>query len=174
ARARLAAATVLTLAIAVLHFLAMAAARVVPDPALAVPQLGLARGVLAAGIAGMMAVILAFAALTLMLDHLRRINVALARQGRMLREKTLLLDATLDSMDQGLIMVDAGGVVRVCNERTLEHLDPPRAMVQAGQIDGAVRRKEEIGRADGTTHITAGKRRCRQRRTTQHTASTTR
>ena len=68
--------------------LAMAAARVVPDPALAVPQLGLARGVLAAGIAGMMAVILAFAALTLMLDHLRRINVALARQGRMLREKT--------------------------------------------------------------------------------------
>jgi len=142
ARARLAAATVLTLAIAVLHFLAMAAARVVPDPALAVPQLGLARGVLAAGIAGMMAVILAFAALTLMLDHLRRINVALARQGRMLREKTLLLDATLDSMDQGLIMVDAGGVVRVCNERALALLDLPRAMMQARPSYRAVLRHE--------------------------------
>ncbi|MEE7446481.1 bifunctional diguanylate cyclase/phosphodiesterase [Methylobacterium radiotolerans] len=141
-RARLAAATVLTLAIAVLHFLAMAAARVVPDPALAVPQLGLARGVLAAGIAAMMAVILAFAALTLMLDHLRRINVALARQGRMLREKTLLLDATLDSMDQGLIMVDAGGVVRVCNERALALLDLPRGMMQARPSYRAVLRHE--------------------------------
>ncbi|MGU3464946.1 EAL domain-containing protein [Methylobacterium sp. C33D] len=142
ARARLAAATVLTLAIALLHFLAMAAARVVPDPALAVPQLGLARGVLAGGIAGIMAVILAFAALTLMLDHLRRINVALARQGRMLREKTLLLDATLDSMDQGLIMVDAGGVVRVCNERALALLDLPRAMMQARPSYRAVLRHE--------------------------------
>ncbi|WP_457106946.1 diguanylate cyclase domain-containing protein [Methylobacterium sp. P5_C11] len=141
-RARLAAATVLTLAIAILHFLAMAAARVVPDPAQAVPQRGLARGVLAGGIAAMMAVILAFAALTLMLDHLRRINTALARQGRMLREKALLLDATLDSMDQGLIMVDAGGVVRVCNERALALLDLPRPMMQAQPNYRAVLRHE--------------------------------
>lgn len=141
-RARFAAATVLTVAIAVLHFLAMAAARVVPDPALAIPQLGLARGVLAGGIAAMMAVILAFAALTLMLDHLRRINVALARQSHMLREKTLLLDATLDSMDQGLIMVDAGGAVRVCNERALALLDLPRAMMQAQPSYRAVLRHE--------------------------------
>jgi len=130
-RSHAVAATVLTLAIALLHFLAMAAVRVVPDPNLSVPQLGLDRGVLAGGIAVVMAVILAFGALTLMLDRLHGMNVALARQGRMLREKTLLLDTTLDSMDQGLIKVDAGGVVRVCNERALALLDLPRAMMQA-------------------------------------------
>ncbi|MCJ2086002.1 EAL domain-containing protein [Methylobacterium sp. E-005] len=130
-RTRMAAATILTLAIALLHFLAMAAARVVPDPTLAVAQLGLDRGVLAGGIAAVMAVILAFGALTLMLDRLHRMNVALARQGHMLQEKTRLLDDTLDSMDQGLIKVDAGGVVRVCNERALALLDLPRAMMQA-------------------------------------------
>ncbi|MGU3668111.1 EAL domain-containing protein [Methylobacterium sp. A49B] len=130
ARSRIIAATVLTGAIASLHFLAMAAARAVPDPAVVTPDLGLARGALALGIAILMAVILAFAALALMLDHLRTINAALARQSTILREKTLLLDATLDNMDQGLIMVDARGVVQVCNERALALLDLPRAMMQ--------------------------------------------
>lgn len=151
-RGRLAAASVLTVAIATLHFLAMAAARAVPDPALAmVPELGLARGVLAGGIAAAMAVILAFAALTLMLDHLHTINVALARQGRMLRDKTLLLDATLDSMDQGLVMVDAGGVVRVCNERALALLDLPRTMMQAQPRYRAVLRHQALRRERNRT-----------------------
>lgn len=131
ARTRIAATTILTAAIAGLHFLAMAAARVVPDPALETPDLGLARGAVAGGIAVMMAVILAFAALALMLDHLRTINAALARQGFALGEKTLLLDMTLDSMDQGLIMVDGRGLVQVCNERALVLLDLPRAMMLA-------------------------------------------
>ena len=129
-RTRMIAATVLTSAIAGLHFTAMAAVRVLPDPAFATPDLGLARGALAGGIAGLMAVILAFAALALMLDHLRTMNAALSGQGIVLREKTLLLDATLDSMDQGLIMVDARGIVQVCNERALALLDLPRAMMQ--------------------------------------------
>ena len=139
-RTRAAAATILTLAIALLHFLAMAAARVLPDPALAVPPLGLDRGVLAGGIAAVMAVILAFGALTLMLDRLHGMNVALAGQGRMLQEKTRLLDQTLDSMDQGLIQVDAEGIVRVCNERALALLDLPRAMMLAQPHYRAVRR----------------------------------
>jgi diguanylate cyclase (GGDEF)-like protein len=150
-RGRLVAASVLTLGIAMLHFLAMAAAQVVPDPTLAVPQLGLARGVLAGGIAVAMAVILAFAALTLMLDHLHTINVALARQGRMLRDKTLLLDATLDSMDQGLIMVDACGVVRVCNERALALLDLPRTMMQGQPRYRAVLRHQALRRERNRT-----------------------
>ncbi|MCJ2124188.1 EAL domain-containing protein [Methylobacterium sp. J-077] len=142
AKTRMTAATILTAAIAGLHFLAMAAARVIPDPMLANPDLGLARGALAGGIAVMMAVILAFAALALMLDHLRTINAALARQGRALREKTLLLDMTLDSMDQGLIMVDGGGLVQVCNERALALLDLPRAMMLAGPSYKAVLRHQ--------------------------------
>ena len=150
-RSRAVAATILTLAIAVLHFLAMAAARVVPDPSLSVPQLGLDRGVLAGGIAVVMAVILAFGALTLMLDRLHGMNVALARQGRMLREKTLLLDTTLDSMDQGLIKVDAGGIVRVCNERALALLDLPRDMMQAQPSYRAVLRYQASQRERNPT-----------------------
>lgn len=150
-RTRAAAATILTLAIALLHFLAMAAARVVPDPALAVPQLGLDRGVLAGGIAAVMAVILGFGALTLMLDRLHSMNVALARQGRMLQEKTRLLDDTLDSMDQGLIKVDAGGVVRVCNERALALLDLPRDMMQAQPSYRAVLRYQASQRERNPT-----------------------
>ncbi|MCJ2059087.1 EAL domain-containing protein, partial [Methylobacterium sp. J-048] len=141
-RTRMMAATVLTAAIAGLHFLAMAAARVVPDPTLANPDLGLARGAVAGGIAVVMAVILAFAALALMLDHLRTINAALARQGVALGEKTLLLDRTLDSMDQGLIMVDGRGLVQVCNERALVLLDLPRAMMLAGPSYKAVLRHQ--------------------------------
>ncbi len=149
---RAAAATILTLAIALLHFLAMAAIQVVPDPALAVPQLGLDRRVLAGVIAAVMAVILGFGALTLMLDRLHSMNVALARQGRMLQEKTRLLDEALDSMDQGLIKVDAGGIVRVCNERALALLDLPRAMMQAQPSYRAVLRyqasQQERNRTD--------------------------
>ncbi len=142
ARTRVAAATILTAAIAGLHFLAMAAARVVPDPAQETLDLGLARGAVAGGIAVMMAVILAFAALALMLDHLRTINAALARQGLALREKTLLLDMTLDSMDQGLIRVDGRGTVQVCNERALALLDLPRAMMLGAPSYKAVLRHQ--------------------------------
>ncbi|TXN15851.1 EAL domain-containing protein [Methylobacterium sp. WL122] len=129
-RSRIVAATVLTAAIAALHFVAMAAAYIIPDPTLSAPDFGLARGVLAAGIAVMMLVILTFAALTLMLDHLRTMNAVLTQQGCTLRNKTVVLDATLDNMDQGLIMVDASGVVRVCNERALALLDVPRELMQ--------------------------------------------
>ncbi|TXM74214.1 EAL domain-containing protein [Methylobacterium sp. WL12] len=129
-RSRIQAATILTFAIAALHFMAMAAVHITPDPSLSTPDLGLARGVLAAGIAVMMLVILTFAVLTLMLDHLRTMNAVLTQQGGSLRNKTVVLDATLDNMDQGLIMVDAGGVVRVCNERALALLNVPREMMQ--------------------------------------------
>jgi diguanylate cyclase (GGDEF)-like protein len=142
ARTRMAAATILTAAIAGLHFLAMAAARAIPDPSLDIPDLGLARGAVAGGIAVMMAVILAFAALALMLDHLRTINAVLARQGLALGDKTLLLDRTLGSMDQGLIMVDGRGLVQVCNERALVLLDLPRAMMRASPSYKAVLRHQ--------------------------------
>ncbi len=59
-----------------------------------------------------------------------------------LREQTKLLDAVLEDMDQGLMMVDAGGVVRVCNERAIALLDLPAAMMRAQPTFDAVRQHQ--------------------------------
>ena len=47
-----------------------------------------------------------------------------------LRKKTMLLDATLENMDQGLMMIDERSVVRVCNERAIALLDLPLDMMR--------------------------------------------
>lgn len=46
-----------------------------------------------------------------------------------LRRQTALVEATLENMDQGLMMIDAEGIVQVCNQRALELLDLPRALL---------------------------------------------
>jgi diguanylate cyclase (GGDEF)-like protein/PAS domain S-box-containing protein len=110
-------ATLLTGAIACLHFLAMSALEITPDPGFTPVSGYFPRALLAVGIAAGMLTVLAILALTLFAEHLHRANRDL-REGRtMLREKTDLLDRVLEAMDQGLMMVDAGGLVQVCNER---------------------------------------------------------
>ncbi len=47
-----------------------------------------------------------------------------------LREKSLLLEATLASMDQGLIVVSPGDAVEVCNPRARVLLDLPLALME--------------------------------------------
>jgi PAS domain S-box-containing protein len=42
-----------------------------------------------------------------------------------------LSEATLESMDQGLMMIDARGIVQVCNRRAIELLQLPPAMMRA-------------------------------------------
>lgn len=42
-----------------------------------------------------------------------------------LREKSILLEATLESMDQGVAKISASGVVELCNRRAMELLDLP-------------------------------------------------
>ncbi|TGD93055.1 sensor domain-containing phosphodiesterase [Methylobacterium nonmethylotrophicum] len=59
-----------------------------------------------------------------------------------LRASTALLDATLEHMDQGLIMVDEAGIVRVCNERAIALLDLPRDLMRAQPSFDAVRRHQ--------------------------------
>lgn len=46
-----------------------------------------------------------------------------------LREKSALLEATLEHMSQGVILVNARGMVDVCNRRALELLDLPEAFM---------------------------------------------
>ncbi|HEY8383891.1 MAG TPA: PAS domain S-box protein [Microvirga sp.] len=48
---------------------------------------------------------------------------------RQLRESTTLLEATLDHMDQGLLMVDAEERVQVVNRRALDLLDLPASLM---------------------------------------------
>lgn len=48
-----------------------------------------------------------------------------------LREKSILLEATLESMDQGVAKISATGIVELCNRRALELLDLPEALMAA-------------------------------------------
>jgi PAS domain S-box-containing protein len=57
-----------------------------------------------------------------------------------LRAKTAILDATLEHMDQGLMMFDEHSVVRVCNERAIALLDLPPEMMRAEPTFEEVRR----------------------------------
>ena len=51
------------------------------------------------------------------------------------REKSALLEATLETMDQGLVMVDDRSRVQVCNRRALELLDlPPDLMASRPRL----------------------------------------
>ncbi len=130
-------ATLLTGAIACLHFLAMAAAEVVPDPALAPEIETFPRDILAAGIAAGMLTILAMSALALFAEHLRRANRRLRESKSILRDKSELLDTVLGTMDQGLMMVDAAGRVRMCNDRAVALLGLPPELMRAQRPSNA-------------------------------------
>ncbi|MES2529840.1 MAG: PAS-domain containing protein [Pseudomonadota bacterium] len=49
----------------------------------------------------------------------------------LLKQKSLLLETTLDRMEQGLMMVNADRVVEVCNRRAIELLELPRALMES-------------------------------------------
>lgn len=47
----------------------------------------------------------------------------------LLRQKSALLETTLECMEQGIMMVNAEGIVEVCNDRVLQLLDLPRDLM---------------------------------------------
>jgi signal transduction histidine kinase/ActR/RegA family two-component response regulator len=57
-----------------------------------------------------------------------------------LAQQTALLQVTLDNMDQGLIMIDAGGTVPICNERAIELLGLPAQMMRSHPTFAEIRR----------------------------------
>src|SRR5579883_1667719 len=57
---------------------------------------------------------------------------AVKRREQELAEKTALLRATLDNMDQGLLVIDTSRAVKIWNDRALELLDIPADLVQIG------------------------------------------
>ena len=52
----------------------------------------------------------------------------------LLHEKSQVLEATLENMEQGVMMVDAAGVVAVCNRRAIELLGLPAALMASKPI----------------------------------------
>ena len=62
-------------------------------------------------------------------SRIRRQVVAAHESEARLAAQSALLETTLEHMNQGLIMVDASGVVAVCNRRAAEMLELPAAMM---------------------------------------------
>ena len=131
---RTVAATLLASAIGTLHFLSMAAAQAIPDPSIAASDDGLARGALAAGIAIVMLTILAFSALALFADRLRRANHALASHGAALRVSEERLARALDAGSDGLWDWDIGTGQTWFSDRWLTMLG-----YEPGELEGHVR-----------------------------------
>ncbi len=61
--------------------------------------------------------------------ELTRVSVALETSEARLVATSRELETTLASMDQGLVMIDAGGVVAVCNRRAIELLGLPAGLM---------------------------------------------
>ena len=75
---------------------------------------------------------------------------------RELAENAALLQATLDTMDQGLMMVDADGRVPVCNQRAIDLLDLPDELMRSTPPFKAVLRhqleRSEFVKSDEAFH----------------------
>ncbi len=88
-------------------------------------------------------------------DALRASNADLedriAGRTRELVEKKALLDATLANMDQGVLLIDAAGIVRICNERAIDLLGlPPSYRHGRPSLADLVAWQAASGEFDGT------------------------
>jgi NO-binding membrane sensor protein with MHYT domain/methyl-accepting chemotaxis protein len=99
-----AAATLLTLAIVALHFTAMGAVEIIPDPTRVVAALAVAPASLALAVAGVATAVLTLGLIGAFYD-------------RRLDEQGQLLETALNHMPQALCMFDAKGALTICNDR---------------------------------------------------------
>jgi len=106
-RARLAAAVLLTLAIVSLHFTAMGAVELIPDPARAVAQFALSPAALALAVANAALLILG-------------LGLASAFSDSRLRERDRQFGTAVNNMSQGVVMFDTAERMVVCNNRYVE------------------------------------------------------
>lgn len=118
-RGMFAASVLLTLAIVSHHFTAMGAVTIVPDPALAFDALAIPPAYLAVAVASVALAILSLSLLSAFVD-------------RRLDESNDFLVTAINNMPQGLCLFDAGGGLRVCNERYRQMYDFKPGQVQMG------------------------------------------
>jgi methyl-accepting chemotaxis protein len=130
-------AVVLTLAIVALHFTAMGALEIVPDPTRAIAPQAVSPTSLAIAVAGV-----AFALLS--------ISLAAAFFSGRLREQNERLAAALNNMAHGLSMLDGSARLIICNERYREIYGLAAADVAPGSaLRDVLQRRREIGTFTG-------------------------
>ncbi|AWN48493.1 PAS domain S-box protein [Methylobacterium terrae] len=110
-------ATLLSVGIAALHVLAMAAVRVVPDPRADLAADSLPRAALAAGIAAVTLAVLACSALALVADRLRRMNRVLSEQRTALIAGEERMRALTDALPQMVWVAPDDGHAVYANRR---------------------------------------------------------
>jgi NO-binding membrane sensor protein with MHYT domain/methyl-accepting chemotaxis protein len=112
-------ALLLTLAIVSLHFTAMGAVNIIPDPTRTLTELSLSPASLAIAIASIAVAILGMSLVSAFAD-------------RRLDEKGRLLSIALNNMSQGVVMFDTTGRLVICNDRYLEIYKLSRDIVKPG------------------------------------------
>jgi PAS domain S-box-containing protein len=133
----LGAAVLLTLAIVSLHFTAMGAVEIVPDPTRVFSPLSLSPAMLAAFVA--------VAAIGLLVTCL-----VAAFGDRRTDEKTLLLDIAINNMTQGVVMFDANERLVVRNDRYVEMYGLSPGVVQSGcTLRDIIRHRVDSGTLSG-------------------------
>ena len=120
-RARLAAPILLTLAIVSLHFTAMGAVELIPDPSRAVAQFVLSPGALALAIANAALLILG-------------LGLASAFSDSRLRARDRQFATAVNNMSQGVVMFDAAERMVVCNDRYVEMYGLSPDVVKPGAL----------------------------------------
>ncbi|MGE0562972.1 MAG: MHYT domain-containing protein [Pseudolabrys sp.] len=118
-RTSLIAAGLLTLAIVSLHFTAMGAVMIVPDPTRAMAELALSPTSLTVSVASA-----AFAILGM--------SLIAGFAGHLVNDKSLLLGTALNNMTQGVVMFDNYERLVICNDRYIEMYRLPRDVVKPG------------------------------------------
>ena len=118
-RQRLLAALLLTLSIVSLHFTAMGAVAIIPDPTQTITASSLSPIALALAIATVTVSILSMSLVSAFGD--RRVG-----------DKSLLLSTVLNNMSQGVVMFDANERLVICNDRYMEMYDLSPDVVKPG------------------------------------------
>ena len=118
-RGMIGSALLLTLAILLLHFTAMGAVIVVPNPARQIDPLALSRILLSLAVAGATLSILGMS------------SVAAFADGRV-REQNLRLETALNNMAHGLCMFDKDGKLVICNEPFMQMYNLSPDVVKPG------------------------------------------
>jgi methyl-accepting chemotaxis protein len=151
-------ALVLTVAIVALHFTAMGAVEIVPDPRLAIAPLAVSPTSLAVAVAAV--------ALSLLGTSL----AAAFFSGR-LREQNQRLATALNNMAHGLSMLDGSARVIICNERYRQIYGlTPEETPPGGKLRDVLLRRREIGTfvGDVDRYLTEHMRRIGEGKPIQH------
>jgi diguanylate cyclase (GGDEF)-like protein/PAS domain S-box-containing protein len=130
----------LTFAIVGMHFTAMGAVLIMPDPARVNGATSVSPASLSLGIAGVAAIILGICLAVALSDQ--------QSKGK-LRQQKILLDTALENMSQGLCMFDGDGNITLFNERYAKMMGLPAAWLKGRSLLDLCKRRKASGEFAG-------------------------